>query len=171
MQNLCRVSLGVLLSGQATQPAEPAAKAPILPRPDPKESPLPVIKTDMKPMPGVDQLPDRPEMPDVMTMNDGKKVKTVKQWDQRRVEMMKTLDWYAVGEAPPPPGNVKGTEVHSELVLNGKYKYRLVHLTFGPNESLSLDIGIFAPVDNNHVPTLISIGGSPPGAPALPDRE
>ena len=161
-------AIGVMLSGQAPQPAEPAAKAPILPRPDPKESPLPVIKTDMKPMPGVDQLPDRPEMPDVMTMNDGKKVKTVKQWDQRRVEMMKTLDWYAVGEAPPPPGNVKGTEVHSELVLNGKYKYRLVHLTFGPNESLSLDIGIFTPVDNNHVPTLISPSGTPPGATPLP---
>src|ERR1035441_7633560 len=119
-------------------------------------------------MPGVDQLPDRPEMPDVMTLNNGQKVKTVKQWDQRRVEMMRTLDWYAVGEPPPPPGNVKGTEVHSELVLNGKYKYRLVHLTFGPNSSLSLDIGIFAPVDNNHVPTLISIDGSPPGATPLP---
>jgi hypothetical protein len=161
-------AVGVMLSGQAPQPAEPAAKAPILPRPDPKETPLPVIKTDMKPMPGVDQLPDRPEMPDVMTLNNGQKVKTVKQWDQRRVEMMRTLDWYAVGEPPPPPGNVKGTEVHSELVLNGKYKYRLVHLTFGPNSSLSLDIGIFAPVDNNHVPTLISIGGSPPGATPLP---
>ena len=59
-------AVGVMMSGQATQPAEPAAKAPILPRPDPKETPLPVIKTDMKPMPGVDQLPDRPEMPDVM---------------------------------------------------------------------------------------------------------
>jgi hypothetical protein len=159
---------GVMLSGQAPPPAEPATRAPILPLPDPKEIPLPVIKTDMKPMPGVDQLPNRPEMPDVMTLNNGQKVKTVKQWDQRREEMFKTLDWYALGEAPPPPGNVKGTEVHSELVLNGKYKYRLVHLTFGPNSSLSLDIGIFAPVDNNHVPTLISFGGSPPGATALP---
>jgi len=161
-------ALGLMLSGQAPQPAEPAAKAPILPRPDPKEIPLPVIKTDMKPLPGVDQLPNRPEMPDVMTLNNGQKVKTAKQWDQRREEMKRTLDWYALGEAPPPPGNVKGTELHSELVLDGKYKYRLVHLTFGPNSSLSLDVGIFAPVDNNHVPTVISIGGSPYGATPLP---
>jgi hypothetical protein len=161
-------AVGLMLSGQAPQPAEPAAKAPILPRPDPKEIPLPVIKTDMKPMPGVDQLPNRPEMPDVMTLNDGKKVKTVKQWDQRRQEMKRTLDWYALGEAPPPPGNVKGTEVHSELVLDGKYKYRLMHLTFGPNSSLSLDVGIFAPVDSSHVPTVISIGSTPPGATPLP---
>src|SRR6185312_13270021 len=57
--------------------------------------------------------------------------------------------------------------VHEETVLDGKYKYRLVHLTFGPNESLSLDIGIWAPVGNNDVPTLISPSGTPPGATAL----
>ena len=106
-------AVAVVMGGQAPQPAEPEVRAPILPRPDPKEIPLPVIKTDMKPMPGVDQLPNRPEMPDVMTLNNGQKVKTAKQWEQRRVEMTNTLNWYALGEAPPPPGNVKGTEVHS----------------------------------------------------------
>jgi len=159
---------GVMLIGQAPQAAEPEVRAPILPRPDPKEIPLPVIKTDMKPMPGVDQLPNRPEMPDVMTLNNGQTVKTPKQWEQRREEMMRTLDWYAIGEAPPPPGNVKGKEISSELLMDGKVKYRLVHLTFGPNESLSLDIGIFTPVGKNHVPTLISPSGTPPGATALP---
>src|SRR6185437_5780690 len=74
---------------------------------------------------------------------------------------------YAVGEAPPPPGNVKGIVVHEETVLDGKYKYRQVHLTFGPNQSLSLDIGIWAPVGNSHVPTLISPSGTPPGATVL----
>ena len=159
---------GAMLSGQAPQPAEPAVKAPILPRPDPKEIPLPVLKTGMKPMPGVDALPNRPEMPDVMTLNDGQKVKSPKQWSQRREEMMRTLDWYAVGEAPPPPGNVKGKEISSQLLLNGKVQYRLVHLTFGPYESLSLDIGIFTPVGDNHVPTLISPSGTPPGATPMP---
>ncbi len=150
-------------------PAEPAQKAPILPRPNPKEIPLPIIKTSQTPMPGVDQLPERKELPDVMTMNNGTKVKTVKQWDERRKEMMKTLEWYAVGQAPPPPGNVKGKEISSQLVLDGKYKYRLVHLTFGPQESLSLDIGIYTPTGpgGNKVPTLISPSGTPPGAAPL----
>ena len=163
----CFATAGVVLYSQAPS-AEPDPAKAITPLPPHYAIPLPEIKTAQKPMPGVDQLPVRKEMPDVMTMNDGKKVKTVKEWDQRRTEMMKTLDWYAVGEAPPPPGNVKGTEVHSELVLDGKYKYRLVHLTFGPNSSLNLDIGIFTPVDNNHVPTLISPSGTPPGATRLP---
>jgi hypothetical protein len=151
-------------------PAEPAQRAPILPLPDPKEIPLPIIKTSQTPMPGVDKLPTRTEMPDVMTLNNGQKVKTPKQWDERRKEMTKTLEWYAVGQAPPPPGNVKGKEIHSELVLDGKYKYRLVHLTFGPQESLSLDIGIWTPTGpgGDKVPTLISPSGTPPGATALP---
>jgi hypothetical protein len=159
---------GLMLSGQAPQPAEPEVRAPILPRPDPKELPLPIIKTSMKAMPGVDQLPNRPEMPNVMTLNNGQKVKTPKQWEQRRKEMTETLEYYAVGQAPPPPGNVKGKEISSEMLLDGKVKYRLVHLTFGPNESLSLDIGIFTPVGNDHAPTLISPSGTPPGATALP---
>ncbi len=156
---------GLNLSGQAP------TKPPISARPDAKEIPLPVIQTDMKPMPGVDQLPNRPEMPDVMTLNNGKRVKTPKEWDERRAEMKRTLEWYAVGEAPPAPGNVKGKEISSELVLGGKVKYRLVHLTFGPQESLSLDIGIFTPVGNAQVPTLISPSGSAPGATALPRLE
>ncbi len=46
--------------------------------------------------------------------------------------MMRTLEYYAVGQAPPPPGNVKGVEVSSQMLMDGKVKYRLVHLTFGP---------------------------------------
>ncbi|HEY2012360.1 MAG TPA: alpha/beta hydrolase family protein, partial [Bryobacteraceae bacterium] len=164
---VCFVGAGAALSGQAP-PSEPAAKAAILPRPDPKEIPLPVIKTSQKPLPGVDDLPNRPDMPDVMTLNNGQKVKTQKQWEQRREEMKRTLEWYAVGQAPPAPGNVKGKEISSEMLLDGKVKYRLVHLTFGPRESLSLDIGIFTPVGDAHVPVLISPSGTPPGATPLP---
>ena len=122
----------------------------------------------MPDMPSVDQLPNRPEMPDVMTLNNGRKVKTLKQWDERRAEMKRTLEYYAVGLAPPPPGNVKGVEVSSQMLMDGKVKYRLVHLTFGPNESLSLDIGIFTPATGGPFPTLVSPSGTPPGATPLP---
>lgn len=137
-------------------------------RPDPKEIPVPVIATSMKPMPGVDQLPSHPAMPDVMVMNNGQRVKTLKQWKRRREEIKRTLEYYAVGQAPPPPGNVKGHEVSSQLLLGGKVRYRLVHLTFGPKESLSLDIGIFTPANGGPVPAIISPSGTPPGATSLP---
>ncbi|MGD0345309.1 MAG: alpha/beta hydrolase family protein [Terracidiphilus sp.] len=137
-------------------------------RPDPKEIPIPPIKTSMPEMPSVDQLPNRPEMPDVMTLDNGHKVKTLKQWDVRRAQMMRTLEYYAVGLAPPPPGNVKGVEMSSQMLMDGKVKYRLVHLTFGPNDSLNLDIGIFTPATGGPFPTLVSPSGSPPGATPLP---
>jgi hypothetical protein len=154
---------GVLIAQQGA--AKPSA---IPPRPDPHEIPVPPIKTSMAPMPGVDKLPNRPEMPDMMVMNDGQRVTTVKQWEQRRVEMKHILEYYAVGEAPPPPGNTKGHEISMQMLMNGKVKYRLVHLTFGPNESLSLDIGIFTPVGVAPMPTVISPSGTPPGATPLP---
>ena len=54
------------------------------------------------------------------------------------------------------------------MVLDGKVKYRLIHLTFGPKESLSLDIGVFTPATGGPAPALIMPGGTPPGATPLP---
>ena len=136
--------------------------------PDPREIPVPTIRTSMKPLPGVKHLPARAEMPDVMLMNDGTKVTTQAQWRKRRAEMKRILEYYFAGIAPPPPGNVKGKEIKSQMVMDGKVKYRLLHLTFGPKESLSLDIGVFTPVTGGPFPTLIMPGGTPPGATALP---
>ena len=59
----------------------------------------------------LEELPVHPEMPDVLTMNDGTKVSTVEQWQKRREEMKRMLEYYAVGQMPPPPGNVRGQEV------------------------------------------------------------
>src|SRR5476651_698814 len=138
------------------------AQAPLLDRPDPREIPLPVIKTNLPSMPGVDELPVRKEMPDPLVMNDGTKVTTVEQMKKRQQEIRATLEYYHVGRMPPPPGNVKGTEVKSEIVMDGKVKYRLIHLTFGPDEKLSLDVGIFTPVSDKPVPAVINIGGVAP---------
>ncbi|HUR59895.1 MAG TPA: hypothetical protein VM029_19395 [Opitutaceae bacterium] len=145
--------------------AEPAID---LSRPDPREIPLPPIQTSLGKMPGVDELPVRREMPDVLTMNDGTKVKTIAQWERRREEMKRALEYYAVGRMPPAPGNVQGREISSETVLDGKVKYRLMRLTFGPQEKLSLDIGVFTPTEGGPFPAIISQGGTPPGGTVLP---
>jgi hypothetical protein len=136
--------------------------------PDPREIPLPEIVGPMGRLPGVNDLPVRPEMPDVFTFNDGTKVTTREQWSRRREEIKRTLAYYAVGQMPPAPGNVKGRELKSELVAEGRVKYRLVHLTFGPGEKLSLDIGIFTPSEGGPFPAIILQGGVPPGGAVLP---
>ena len=136
--------------------------------PDRKEIPIPAIKTPMGTLPGVDQLPVRKELPGVMVMNDGTRVTTRRQWEKRRDEMKRILVYYAIGQAPPAPGNVKGKEVKSEMVVDGAVKYRLVHLTFGPAEKLALDIGIYTPASGGPFPAIILQSGTPPGGATLP---
>jgi hypothetical protein len=82
--------------------------------PDPREIPVPAIRTSMKPLPAVKDLPARAGMPDTMLMNDGTKVTTPAQWPKRRAEMKRILEYYLTGIAPPPPGNVKGKEIKSQ---------------------------------------------------------
>jgi hypothetical protein len=43
-----------------------------------------------------------------------------------------------------------------------------VHLTFGPDRKLFLNIGIFTPVAGGPFPAIISQAGTPPGSPSLP---
>ena len=136
--------------------------------PDPHEISVPPIRTSLGTMPGPDALPLRTGMPDVLTMNDGTKVTTKQQWMKRREEMRRILSYYAVGQMPPPPGNVKGREVSSELVLDNTVRYRQIRLTFGPGNSLNLDIGILTPVTGGPFPAVILQTGSVPGAPVLP---
>src|SRR5436190_13096958 len=137
-------------------------------KPEEREIPIPPIRTALGSLPGPTELPVRPDLPDIMVMNDGTRVKTRDQWRKRREEMKRILSYYAVGQMPPAPGNVKGKEVHSEAVLAGQGKYRLIHLTFGPEEKLDLNIGVFTPAGDGPFPAIILQGGTPPHAPALP---
>ncbi|HEY3755423.1 MAG TPA: glycoside hydrolase family 28 protein [Opitutaceae bacterium] len=137
-------------------------------RPDSRETSVPWIQAPLGRLPGVDELPVQKELPDVLVANDGARVTTLGQWKQRRVEMRRILEYYAVGQMPPAPGNVTGTETKSATVLNGTVRYRLVHLTFGPRSELSLNIGIFTPAKGALFPAIIYQGGPPPDAPLLP---
>ncbi len=167
--NTMRNSLVMLAAGLvACALSGQTAGSKIPDRPDPKEIPVPPIKTALPELPGVDQLPPRPQMPDVMTLDNGQRIATAEQWAERRAEMRRVLEYYAVGQAPPAPGNVKGAVVSSQTLLDGKVKYRLVHLSFGPNESLSLNIGIFTPAEGGPFPAVIAPFGTPPGATPLP---
>ncbi|MEP6917751.1 MAG: alpha/beta hydrolase family protein [Acidobacteriota bacterium] len=129
---------------------------------------MPAIRTSMGTLPGPGDLPLRVEMPDPLRMNDGTRVTTTAQWKRRREEIKRILEYYAVGQMPPAPGNVKGRAVLSQVVLDGTVRYRLVHLSFGPGAALGLNVGIFTPVGRGPFPAVIMPGGTPPGATPLP---
>ena len=58
--------------------------------PDPREIPVPPIKTPIGRLPGAEELPVRKEMPDVLVTTGGSKVTTRSQWQRRREEMRRT---------------------------------------------------------------------------------
>lgn len=137
-------------------------------RPDPREVPVPAIKAPMGRLPGVNELPARLAMPDVLITNDGTRVTAARQWQKRRAEIRRTLEFYATGQMPPPPGNVRGREMLSSTVREGRVRYRLVRLTFGPKEQLSLHVGILTPAAGGPFPAVILQADTPPSAPVLP---
>jgi hypothetical protein len=130
--------------------------------------PVPPIRTSMGSMPGMAELPARPEMPDVMTFEDGQRVTTAAAWKRRREEMKRILAYYATGLQPPAPGNVRGREVKAMTVLGGTVRYRLVHLSFGPGSEYGFDVALFVPAGlTGRVPTVIfpTFGPTPGGTP------
>lgn len=139
-------------------------------QPDPREIPVPPIKTGEPELPGVDALPDRPELPDPLQRADGSRVADAADWPSRRAEIRRVLDYYAAGRTPPPPGNVVGHELKSELLLDGTVRYRLIRLTFGPSPSLGFDIATFQSAKaTGPQPTIIFLSFDPtPGAALLP---
>jgi hypothetical protein len=117
---------------------------------------VPVINAAEEIFPDVKDLPIQANLPDVMMMDDGTKVTTPVQWRARREEMKNILEFYELGHAPPPPGNVSGKIIQSKTLLDGAVKYRLVHLKFGPDEKLGFDIAIFTPTNAGPFPTIIN---------------
>jgi hypothetical protein len=121
--------------------------------------------------PAVADLPVQTNMPDPLISDDGKMITTASQWNAHREEMKQIIEHYALGHAPPPPGNVKGDELESKMLADGKVIYRLVHLTFGPGKKLGFNISIFIPVATNGMkapfptivqPAFFSISENPP---------
>lgn len=97
--------------------------------------------------PAVADLPVQTNLPDPLLLPDGQKITTPAQWTQHRQAMIELIQHYAVGHAPPPPGNVTGQELQSQLVLNGTAIFKLVHLSFGPDHSLGFDVATYTPVE------------------------
>jgi hypothetical protein len=162
----------LILSPTPSLLAQPPAPDPtmIAGEPDPREIPVPPIKTNLAPLPGPAALPPQTALPDPLLKSDGTRIASVEAWKKHRAQIRHTLEYYAVGAMPPAPGNVKGRVISSRPVLDGFANYRLVHLTFGPGEKLSLNIGIFTPASpaNTAFPVVIFPGGTPPGATPLP---
>jgi hypothetical protein len=130
--------------------------------------PVPPIPTALGTLPGVSELPARPELPAVLAFQDGSPVRTPADWRTRRLEMKRLLSYYATGLMPPAPGHVKGRVLKSAPLLGGTVRYRLVRLAFGPGAKYGFDVALFVPVAaKGPVPTVVfpTFGPTPGGTP------
>ena len=97
--------------------------------------------------PAVNDLPVQTNLPDPLVLADGRRITTPEQWAQHRDALRRIIEYYAIGHAPPAPGNVTGHVLKSQMVLAGKASYQLVHLSFGPAGKLGFDAALFIPAE------------------------
>lgn len=105
--------------------------------------------------PDVGSLPDQKNLPDVMVMNDGTRVTTKEQWARRREEIKDLLQRYEYGHLPPPPGNVRAEKLQEAPVLDGKAAYQRIKLTFGPNQSMAMEVCLLIPAGAGPHPVIV----------------
>ncbi|MEJ2701333.1 MAG: hypothetical protein P8Z79_02720 [Sedimentisphaerales bacterium] len=93
-----------------------------------------------------DDLPVQKDLPDPLRMEDGRRVKTVADWKERRKEILALALHYEYGHVPPAPGNVELDKVLAEDVRNERLtRYRQVRLKMGPEQKLTMTLHIYFP--------------------------
>jgi hypothetical protein len=108
--------------------------------------------------PPPDKLPSVVEFPDVLTMRDGTKVTTKKDWeDKRRPELKELFQTHMYGKFPARPEKVSAKVLFEDpKALGGKGTLREVELTFGPPEWPKIYLLVAVP--NGKAPAACFVG-------------
>jgi hypothetical protein len=93
------------------------------------------------------KLPAQRELPDPLTLLDGAKVATAKDWtSKRRPELKKLFQHYMYGYFPPKPANVQfKVERVDPRALGGKATLKEVTISFGPPGTPKIHLLLFVP--------------------------
>jgi Domain of Unknown Function (DUF1080) len=151
------------------QAAEPSPATALRdPAPDARQIPVPPLRTAFPRLPTRAELPSQVELPLVLRSSTGTLITSATDWPARRAEMRRILEYYAVGHAPPAPGNLHADVLQTQALRDGQVRYRRVRLSFGPAQQSSFEIGVFTPAGSGPFPVVIAPFGTPPGARALP---
>jgi hypothetical protein len=157
---------GLALSFGVALAAPGSAEPPRHSSPEPRQIPVPAIGAPSA-LPDINALPVQKGLPPAMgTMSSGSF--SPANWAARRAEMQRLLEHYLTGQAPPAPGNVRGSVVESRELAEGRVRYRRIVLSFGPRSRVRLELGVFTPAGAGPFPVLIDPAGTPPGAMPLP---
>ena len=121
-------------------------------------------------MGGIDSLAVVEEMPDPFLFQDGRRVETGKDWQERRKEILKLVLKYQYGRVPPAPGNVQ-VDGEPEVLEDDEAVHRILRLTMGPENKLSIGVHLYFPkTANPPYPVVVRFGIDGRIAPVLNRR-
>lgn len=117
-----------------------------------------VAATPADPPPPSDKLPSIKEFPDVLTMQDGTKITTKKDWEEkRRPELKELFQAYMYGRFPAKPEKVTAKVLFEDAkALDGKGTLREVEISFGPPEWPKIYLLVAVP--NGKTPAACFVG-------------
>jgi pimeloyl-ACP methyl ester carboxylesterase len=125
-----------------------------------------VKKTDELP-PDFDALPRHNQLLDPLTFFDGREVKTPRDWEARRTEILNLFQKYAWGSIPPHPALVSADVQESK---GAQYRSQSVVLHVGPDGKGIMHVTLIIPDGNGPFPVLMGpglIGGFGNSAPTI----
>ncbi|MCA9411595.1 MAG: acetylxylan esterase [Candidatus Omnitrophica bacterium] len=96
-----------------------------------------------------EELPPIQGLPDPFLMESGKRVQSVEDWNQRREEIKDLLLDYEYGHMPPLPGNMRAEETESMDLFGGKATLKRILLSFGENQEIQMNVGIYLPKEQS----------------------
>jgi len=93
-----------------------------------------------------DEFPVVEELPDPFLFLDGRRVRSLEDWQERRAEMRDLILEYEYGHVPPAPGNVRvDEELESESRYGGDMLHKAMRLSMGPENKLVTTLHLYLP--------------------------
>ena len=106
--------------------------------------------------PGVANLPIQNGLPDPFLMADGKRVRTIQDWNQQREYLKAMLAHYMYGRIPDRPKQIEIRHVDSKQVCEGKGVEDQYTLTIRRNgKSVTCGFLVFRPAEKKRYPIII----------------
>ena len=124
-----------------------------------------VLLSSAKELPTIlEELPAQKNLPDLFQFDDGKKVKNLDDWKERRKELIEPLMFYQYGSIPPRPDKVTPRLDKEKAHPSGTGKEHWITLIIDSKKNLEMRIVIYEPNTPGPHPVIIeeegSLGGS-----------
>ena len=108
--------------------------------------------------PSVDELPTEDELPDPFQFfGSHRRIKSKEDWEERRAEMLRMVQYYVSGPAFPQTHNAKLENSKSTKVYNGKATHYTVSLAVGPDHAIKCTFDYIMPNTDGPKPLLLYI--------------